>query len=561
MHGVEVERTAGKHEAARQGGRSIDVVAGQTRPWWQGAVIYQIYPRSFQDTNSDGIGDLRGILQRLDYLAWLGVDAIWISPFFPSPMADFGYDISNYTDVDPRFGTLQDFDELIAAAQARGLRVILDLVPNHTSDQHPWFQAARSSRTHPQRDWYIWCDPAPDGGPPNNWLSVFGGSAWEWDEATGQYYLHTFLREQPDLNWRNPAVRQAMYDVIRFWLDRGVAGFRLDAIWFLMKDPLLRDNPPNPYYRPDAEYPHQQLLPVYTSDLPAIHPILAELRAVVDQYDARVLIGEIYLPPGRLVDYFGCPHAPELHLPYNFALLQLPWDPREIAAAVDTYEALVPDHGWPSWVLGNHDRPRLASRVGVEQARVAAMLLLTLRGTSTIYYGEEIGMVDVAIPAERLQDPIAFTLGRQFSRDPARTPMQWDATPHAGFTTGEPWLPVAPDYRERNVAQQRADQRSLLSLYRRLLELRRAEPALVIGEYVPLTVTEQVLAYRRSLNNRHFAIVLNFSGVQQTVQFRFPLQGSVVLSTELDREGDAMRAGKCFLRPHEGVVVQLTSLS
>ncbi len=527
--------------------------------WWQRGVIYHIYPRSFADSNHDGIGDLEGIRQRLDYLVWLGVDAIWLSPIFPSPMADFGYDISDYYDVDPIFGTLADLDRLIADAHARGLKVILDFVPNHTSDQHPWFRESRSARDHPRRNWYIWADPAPDGGPPNNWRSVFGGSAWEFDPATGQYYLHTFLKEQPDLNWRNPEVRAAMFDVLRFWFERGVDGFRIDALRFLIKDEHLRNNPPNPDYTPDQP-PFNELIPAYSADQYELHEILAAMRHVTDAFGERVLIGEMYIPISRLVTYYGCRHERELHFPFNFQLLLIPWTARHVAATIDTYEGLLGPDDWPNWVLSNHDHPRVATRVGEAQARVAAMLLLTLRGTPTIYYGDEIGLADVPIPPERRQDPLERTIGPGAGRDPCRTPMPWDAGPYAGFSTVEPWLPLNADYETRNVAAQREDPRSMLRLYRELLLLRRAEPALAIGDYQPLGVTTDVLAYERSAGGRRLAIVLNFSGHEQGFRpSREPLEGRILLSTHLDRDGEPVR-GSLLLRPNEGCIVALDTL-
>ena len=358
--------------------------------WWKRGVIYQIYPRSFQDTNGDGVGDLKGITARLDYLTWLGTDAIWVSPIYPSPMADFGYDVSDYCNIDALFGSLEDFDELVASAHARRIKVILDFVPNHTSDRHPWFLESRSSRANPKRDWYIWRDGKADGSLPNNWLSQFGGPAWTFDAATGQYYLHSFLREQPDLNWRNPAVREAMYDVLRFWLERGVDGFRVDVIWLLIKDAALCDNPLNPNYRPTEPGIHR-VLQLHSSDQPEIHDVIAEMRAIVDRYDERVLIGEIYLPIEKLVAYYG-KDLGGAHLPFNFQLIHATWRAPVIAKLVIDYEGALPAGGWPNWVLGNHDQPRIAARVGEAQARVAAMLLLTLRGTPTMYYGDEIGI-------------------------------------------------------------------------------------------------------------------------------------------------------------------------
>jgi alpha-glucosidase len=527
-----------------------------THLWWQRGIIYQIYPRSFMDSNGDGVGDLPGITSRLDYLAWLGVDAIWISPIYPSPMADFGYDISDYTDIHPLFGTLADFDRLLAEAHRRGLKVILDYVPNHTSDQHPWFRESRSSRDNPRRDWYIWRDPAPDGGPPNNWRSHFGGSAWEWDAATGQYYLHSFLKEQPDLNWRNPEVQSAMLDVLRFWLDRGVDGFRVDVIWLMIKDDQFRDNPPNPDYQP-GQRSSSALIPLYTADRPEVHDIIALMRRLVDQYDERVLIGEIYLPVERLVAYYG-KDGTGCHLPFNFQLILAPWNARHIAGLIDAYEAALPPGGWPNWVLGNHDNHRIASRVGAAQARVAAMLLLTLRGTPTIYYGDEIGMHDVEIPPELVQDPLEKNEpGIGVGRDPERTPMQWDSSPNAGFTTGTPWLPIADDYRTINVAVERDDPTSMLTLYRRLIALRRATPALEVGAYAPVAASGDVLAYLREGAGRRFLVALNLGQHLQTFDMGgLEAHGRIVLSSGLDREGEEV-IGTFALRGDEGVIVEL----
>src|SRR6185436_14956605 len=429
----------------RSGPSRVSTMEIDRHSWWQRGVIYQIYPLSFQDSNGNGFGDLPGLLSRLDYLEWLGVDAIWLSPIYPSPMADWGYDVADYCDVDPRFGTLADADALIAAAHARGIRVLLDFVPNHTSERHPWFVESRSSRDSPKRGWYHWRDPAPGGGPPNNWISVFGGSAWTLDDATGQYYLHSFLREQPDLDWRHPEVRDAMHEAMRFWLRRGVDGFRVDVIHHLAKDPEYRDNPTNPDWIAGASNPYRRLLAVHTADRPEVHEVIAGIRAVVDEFPDRMLVGELYLPLERLMVYYGS-GGRGLQLPFNFQLIRLPWESRTLGAAIEAYEAMLPTFGWPNWVLGNHDKSRVASRVGPAQARVAAMMLLTLRGTPTLYYGDEIGMRDVPIPAERVRDPFERNVpGLGLGRDPERTPMQWDGGAGAGFTTGEPWLPVADD--------------------------------------------------------------------------------------------------------------------
>jgi len=525
--------------------------------WWQTGIIYQVYPRSFQDSNGDGIGDLRGVVHRLGYLQWLGVTAIWLSPVYPSPMADFGYDVSDYTDIDPLFGSLDDLDELLREAHSRNIRIILDLVPNHTSDRHPWFLESRSSRSSAKRDWYIWKDAQADGSPPNNWLSVFGGPAWEWDETTGQYYYHAFLKEQPDLNWRNPEVQQAMFDVMRFWLDRGVDGFRVDVTWHLIKDDLLRDNPVNPDYQQHMAT-YEQLLPVYSTDHPEVHDIVRKMRDVLDAYHERVMISEIYLPIDRLVAYYGQQND-GAHLPFNFLLLAVPWDSLKVAAAIDQYEATIPKDGWPNWVLGNHDQPRLPSRIGSEQARVAAILLLTLRGTPTIYYGEELGMTDVPIPPEEVQDPQGLNMpDKNLSRDPARTPMQWDDSPNAGFSTGKPWLRVSRSYKRVNVKMQRNDPSSYLTLYRRLIHLRQSEPSLMYGAYRPVYADHQALAYiRHHAGARAFLVVLNFSHRPCYVRLDKPLEGTVVLAVSPEMEGMSV-SGVIYLAGDEGLVAELT---
>jgi alpha-glucosidase len=528
----------------------------QTHLWWQSGVVYQIYPRSFQDSDGDGVGDLPGVTARLDYLQWLGVDAIWLSPIFPSPMADFGYDVADYTGVEPLFGTLADFDRLLEAAHGRGMRVLLDLVPNHSSDEHPWFVQSRSSRDNPYRDWYIWRDPAPDGGPPNNWLSHFGGPAWRLDAATGQYYLHLFDPKQPDLNWRNPAVRTAIHDAMRFWFRRGVDGFRIDVIWMLIKHPDLPDNPRDPSWTP-ADMPQNIYKRVHDQHQPEVHAVIREMRAVADEFAERVLIGEIYMPVEELVAYYGA-ELDEVHLPFNFNLVTLrEWGATMVRDVVERYEAALPRGGWPNWVLGNHDQPRIASRVGQPLARIAQLLLLTLRGTPTLYYGDEIGMEDVPIPPELVVDPQGLrTPGR--GRDPERAPMQWDGTPGAGFTAGEPWLPLAADYPLRNVATQRDDPHSMLALTRRLLELRRASAALSVGAYRAVEAGDRhVFAYLRSHGEERVLVVLNFGAAALTLDLSaVAARGSIAACAALDRHGEADLSALA-LRPHEGLVIAL----
>jgi alpha-glucosidase len=479
--------------------------------WWQDGIIYQVYPRSYQDSNGDGIGDLRGIIQRLHYIKALGIRAIWISPIYPSPMADFGYDISDYNGIWPTFGTMADFDELLRRIHDLDMKLILDLVPNHSSDEHPWFVESRSSRDNPKRDWYIWKDARPDGSPPNNWLSVFGGSAWEWDDKTRQYYYHAFLVKQPDLNWRNPEVEAAMLDVMRFWLDKGVDGFRVDAMWHLVKDLQWRDNPRNPEYN-DTMATYNQLLPVYSTDQPEMHGIVANMRKLLDSYHERLMIAEIYLPIHRLVAYYGANNS-EAHLPFNFLLISLPWDARQIAAAIDEYEGALPADAWPNWVMGNHDQPRITSRVGRGQAKVAAILLLSLRGTPTLYYGDEIGMRDVPIPPDEVQDPQGLNMpGKNLSRDPERTPMLWDSSRNAGFTEGKPWLRLDRAWRRENVEVQEKNLYSTFRLYRRLIQLRQHEPSLNTGAYRPVFSDAQLIAYIRQADGHPaFLIVLNLT--------------------------------------------------
>ena len=546
--------------------------------WWQRGVVYQIYPRSFKDTDGDGVGDLQGIIERLDYLndgspvdapgsspagdpTSLGVEAIWLSPFYPSPMADFGYDVADYCDVHPMFGDLETFDRLVAAAHQRGIKVIIDYVPNHTSDQHPWFLESQSSRDNPKRDWYLWVDAKPDGSPPNNWGSVFGGPAWKWDERTGQYYFHQFLKEQPDLNWRNPEVREAMMDVLRFWLDRGVDGFRMDVVGMILKDPDLRDNPPHPNAPPDLPEAdiYGRQLNIYNQDLDEVHEIIQEFRRVLDTYDQRCSIGEIWYELPRWVKYYGV-QGKGLNLPFNFRLMNLPWTASAVRASVAELEAALPEGAWPNYVLGNHDRDRLASRVGPAQARVAAMLLLTLRGTPTLYYGDEIGLENGAIPPEKLQDPQGLRLGAERTRDVARTPMQWDDSPNAGFSIAEPWLPILADYRERNVARQSADPASILNLYRQLLRLRRQIPALHGGAYLPVEAgSEDCFVYQREHGGKRYLVALNFTSEPR--RLAIPREsavegGKALLSTHLDRSGPVSLAA-LELRPDEGLLIEI----
>ena len=536
--------------------------------WWQKGIIYQIYPRSYQDSNGDGVGDLNGIYQRLDHIQSLNIDAIWLSPIYPSPMHDFGYDVADYTGINPLFGSMGDFDRLLAEVHRRGLKLIIDLVPNHTSDEHEWFIESRSSRDNPRRDWYIWRDPAADGGPPNNWLSHFGGPAWTFDAATGQYYLHQFVTQQPELNYRHPQVLPAMLDVMRFWLDKGVDGFRVDVIWMMIKDEQLRDEPPNPDW--DGVDPHGSLQHIYTRDLPEVHDLIRHMRTVLDEYNERMMVGEIYMPFDQLVTYYGRLQEngrfDECHLPFNFHLIYgVPsWNAAAVRQLVETYEAVLPDQAWPNWVLGNHDQHRVATRVGAAQARVANMLLLTLRGTPTSYYGEEIGMEDVPIPPEFVQDPPAVNqpdIAHIIGRDPERTPMQWDDSANAGFTgeTAVPWLPAAADYQQRNVMRQNQDPTSMLNLYRQLIALRRVEPALHVGDYRSVDVgSDNIFAYVRSApHTDSFLILLNFADQPQTVQAaQIGSAATIVIATDMQRSG-TVTLNSMILTANEGLILRL----
>jgi alpha-glucosidase len=523
--------------------------------WWQKGIIYQVYPRSYCDSNGDGVGDLAGIHSKLDYLQWLGVDAIWISPVYPSPMADFGYDITDYCNIDPLFGTLEEFDLLLKDAHAKQLKVILDFVPNHTSDKHPWFIESRSSRTSPKRNWYIWSDPKADGGPPNNWLSVFGGSGWEMDEATGQFYYHAFLKEQPDLNWRNPQVQEAMLNSMRFWLERGVDGFRVDVIYHMIKDDQFRDNPPNPHYQPGMPA-FDSYLAEHSTDRPEVHDIIARMRSVLDEYEDRMMVGEVYLPISRLIAYYGAGKG--THFPYNFQLINAAWDAQYLGRIIQSYEDALPKEGWPNWVLGNHDQSRVATRIGQAQARVAAMLLLTLRGTPTLYYGEEIGMHDVPVPKEAIRDPFEIREpGKGNGRDPERSPMQWSGEANSGFTKGKPWLPISDDFAQVNVEAERDDSQSMLTLYHRLITLRRAESALSVGSYEHFPTEGQLLAFKRSFEGKEFLMVLNMGGEEATFLLSEELRGKirVAISTELDRAGERP-ANVLVLRRNEGLILE-----
>ena len=488
--------------------------------WWRGAVIYQIYPRSFLDTNGDGVGDLPGIVARLDHVASLGVDAIWISPFFKSPMADFGYDIADYRDVDPLFGTLADFDALLAKAHALGIKVMIDQVLSHCSAENAWFRESRESRDNPKSDWYVWADARPDGTPPNNWMSLFGGVAWQWEPRRGQYYLHNFLSSQPDLNFHNPQVRQAQLDNVKFWLDRGVDGLRLDAINFCFHDAALRDNPPKPPelrtgrgFSPDNPYAFQYHW--HNNTQPENLAFLEDLRALMDKYPDVGALGEISSEDSLATTAEYC-NDRRLHMGYSFELLTDDSSPAYIRATVEALEAKMTE-GWPCWAISNHDVQRAVTRWGNGRdddahARQLLALVCSLRGSVCLYQGEELGLPEADVPYEALQDPYGKTFWPNFKgRDGCRTPMPWDDADNAGFSDGKPWLPVPAAHAARNVAAQSRDPRSVLNAARAFLQWRKAQPALVLGAIRFLDAPPQVLAFVREHAGERLLVAFNLS--------------------------------------------------
>lgn len=526
--------------------------------WWQKGIIYQVYPRSFLDSNGDGVGDIRGIEKKINYFVELGINAIWVCPFFPSPMKDFGYDISNYCGVDPIFGTMKDFQRLVKSCHANELKVIIDLVPNHTSDQHPWFLESRKDIDSPKRDWYIWKDPQSDGSPPNNWLSVFGGPAWEYDKQTSQYYFHQYLSCQPDLNYENPEVLKAILRVMIFWLNEGVDGFRVDVIGRLKVDPLFRDEPLNAAWNGEWEY--QKLLPIYTYNLPEVHQIVKEFRRVIDKYNDRVLIGELnFLGIKDVISYYG-DNNDECHMPFNFQLIHHDWTASTLKITIDEYERYLPKDAWPNWVIGNHDWHRMASRIGNEKYRLAIMLLLTLRGTPIWYYGDEIGLESIDIPIDKIQDPWAKNnpkIAKKINRDPARTPMQWDASINSGFCPPsiKPWLPISSDYQERNVDNLQRDPNSVLNFTKKLIHLRNENISLYSGKYEAIDCGDiDILAFKRISENRKiFFIYLNFSILKKNIK----LNEETVLKAEVSTKNincNDHTSQNIILHPFEGKV-------
>jgi alpha-glucosidase len=544
--------------AAAQKSSHVDAAG---HPWWQNAVFYEIYPRSFADSNNDGVGDLKGITSKLDYLKDLGVDAIWISPCFPSPQVDFGYDVSDYENIDPMYGTLADFDVLASEARKRGIHIILDFVVNHTSDQHKWFLDSKSSRTSAHRNWYIWRDGKGPGEPPNNWVSTFGGSAWTLDPATGQYYYHYFYAAQPDLNWRNPAVKKAMFDVTRWWYQRGVSGFRLDAVDTLFEDPKLLDNPIAKPGKNAFGDPFQD--EKYNKKLPEVHDILRGLRKVADEHNA-VLIGETWTADvAELSQYYGEGNN-ELQLPMDFLFTKVdklsPAEFRKQIAAVNTAS------GWPTFVLSNHDIVRSYDRYGDGQhndqiAKLMAALYLTLRGTPIMYYGEEIGMKTTPpTRPEDVKDPIGRTgWPQEKGRDGERTPMQWDSSENAGFTKGTPWLPVPPTYKTHNVADELKNPDSILVFYKSVLKLRHSNPALTDGSYTAINEKDaNVLSYLRTYKDHGVVVALNMSDAPQKVNLELKSSGFTAAKSLLATGKSEVNGSEVSLEPFGVLIGELT---
>lgn len=530
--------------------------------WAQYSALYQIYPRSFKDSDNDGVGDLKGIVDKINYLKGevdsLGVDAIWISPFYKSPMADFGYDVSDYYKIDPLFGTMGDFQQLIRKARKHDIRVMLDFVLNHTSDQHKWFKESRVSRDSPKRDWYIWRDPQPDGSPPNNWQSAFDGPAWEYDAATEQYYLHTFLKEQPDLNWANPEVRKAMAEVMQFWFEKGVDGFRIDAVHWIGKDKELRDDPPNPNFNPETMSSYDSVLHTHSGRQPVLFKYLKELATVAKKYKRSLLITESY--PDRdgkphtfsdYIDFYRNVDASVL-VPFNFEGIRLPWDAQAFQKSIDSYQEALRDHEMPVYAFSNHDSPRIAARYGQKGARAIAVLSFGLPGLPMMYYGDELGLDNVRIPPEDRRDPVGWTVGDKVhrqSRDPERTPMPWTEAVYGGFSQVKTWLPVGKKNMRRNVAEQQRNPHSTLRLYRQLLTLRRESDILRYGTYQPVRQENMnIMAFIREYQGQKLAVMINFSHIRSHLP---PLTGELVISTHQKVDGAAR------LKPMEARIISL----
>ncbi len=531
--------------------------------WNPYSVVYHIYVRSFKDTNADGVGDLNGVIDRLNYLNGntefsLGVDAIWLSPIYNSPQADFGYDTSDYKNIDPLFGDLTTFKKLITEAHNRGIKVMMDFVPNHTSSEHQWFKESRSSKDNPKRDYYIWKDPKADGSPPNNWRSVFGGSAWKFDEHTKQYYLHSFDEDQIDLNWHNPAVVKEMQDILSYWLELGVDGFRIDAIEWMVKDPSFEDEPENLAFVQGAD-PYHMVLHTKTFALPELTQIIKELTRPLENFNDKFMVIEVWSEMEDAVKWYNRIEK-DWFTPFNFGLITLPWTPEVHRDFIDKYDKKVGSLYVPTYVTGNHDRPRLVSRIGLAQSRIAAMLILSLRGMAYIYNGDEIGMSNTEIPPDKIQDPFEIkTPGLGLGRDPARTPMQWTDDSMAGFTTAEEsWLPINPNYKQVNTRKENKDPHSLLSLYKKLLRLRKSHKAFQFGSQQILTLNnDQILAFLRIFHDSMILVLLNYSHQKQSIKTPFS-KGKILVDTKLEKIDKSVLLTTISLAANEGLVIELT---
>ncbi len=527
--------------------------------WWKSGVFYQIYPQSFKDSNGDGIGDLNGIIEKLDYLAGLGIDCIWLSPVYQSPMADAGYDISDYRSIDPFFGTMKDFDLLLKEAHKKKIKIIMDLVINHTSNLHPWFIESRLSRNNPRRDWYIW-HSGINGKPPNNWQGVFGGRAWEWDRKTKQFYLHSFLKEQPDLNWRNPAVKAAVFKGIKFWLDKGVDGFRLDVVNCYFKDAQFRNNPfgLGPNLRPYDLQKH-----LYERDRPEMHPLLKELRKLINSYKDRVLVGEVMAEspgdPAMAAGYLG-KGSDKLHMSFDFSQVFMKWNARKILNTIRTWYDATPAGGWPALAFSSHDQPRSFSRFSkgkdsISRAKAAAVLLLTLRGTPFIYYGEEIGMRNGIIKRHEIEDPIGLHYWPvNKGRDGERTPMQWSNKKNAGFSEAKPWLKVNPEYPETNAGSEEKNPSSLLNVYKKLIALRKQNPALHSGDWEQIKTGPAIIAYFRSSGVQKMIIAVNLSNKKRFFKINDGERWKLIFSTHIRKE--SVIKNTAGLQPYEALILE-----
>lgn len=520
----------------------------------RGSIVYQVYPRSFQDSNGDGIGDINGIIERLDYLDELGVDYVWINPLYQSPMKDYGYDVSDYCAVDPQFGTLDDIERLISLAHQKEIGIILDLVPNHTSDQHEWFIESCKGAAGSKMDWYIWKDAKPDGSAPNNWIARFGGSAWEWHSGRNQYYLHSFLKEQPDLNWESPQVRQAFADVMRFWLSKGIDGFRLDAINLLGKDYRFLDEPLSPRYNPETDIEYEQLDHIYSRDVGNFYSHLSYIAQVAAEYGDKLLMFESWFyerANPALYHSFYTNMGRRNCLPFNFELMLMDWDARQLQLFLDNFQGGLRPDDIPAYMLGNHDLARFLSRIGLSDARLGATLLLTLPGVSLIYYGDEIGMANTQLSPDVQTDPDG--------RDPYRTPMQWSDETNAGFTSGLPWLPVANDYTKINVAAESRDSNSMLALYKLLVRLRHEYACLREGTYSPGPIMRNGISfYRRYDETSTCLVLLNLGEDEEQVALDEQWGESILITNDLFKQeaGDIARS---FTLPGKTAVILINN--